>query len=306
MVNSISKSVKFSPSLQILQQNSKRQLMNRHKTINTRLPLLTCIITTLALTGCATTAKEVGESDPWRGWNTSTQSFNDSFDKHVLKPVAVGYLNVTNEAVDTGVTNFFSNINDIGVTINDVLQLKLLQGGMDISRFVINTTAGGVGVFDWASKIDLPKHNEDFGQTLGFWGIPSGPYLVLPFFGASTPRDTVGLIGDAFMDPLTYVSIFGGFAGSAATVGTSALDVTDYRAGVMSSEKVVNEATDGDHYDFIKNSYLQHREYLIYDGNTPGEEDPLDSDESGTGNSDSPKTKDKNGNGKSTAPPSAK
>jgi phospholipid-binding lipoprotein MlaA len=262
--------------------------MNRHKTINTRLSLLTCIITT-ALAGCAaTTAKEVGESDPWRGWNTSTQSFNDSFDKHVLKPVAVGYLNVTHKAVDDGVTNFFSNINDIGVTINDILQLKLLQGGMDISRFIINTTAGGVGFFDWASKIDLPKHNEDFGQTLGFWGVPSGPYLVLPFFGASTPRDTVGLLGDVFMNPLTYVSIFGGFVGSAATAGTSALDVTDYRAGVMSGEKVVDEATDGNRYDFIKNAYLQHREYLIHDGNLPDDNDPLDFDESGNGANTSP------------------
>ncbi|MFI3158225.1 MAG: VacJ family lipoprotein [Methylococcaceae bacterium] len=256
--------------------------MNRRKTTDSSLPLLTCIIATAALTGCSsTTLKGAGETDPWQGWNKSTQSFNDSFDKHVLKPVAVGYLHITNSAVDDGVTNFFSNINDIGVTINDILQLKLLQGGMDISRFIINTTAGGAGIFDWADKIDLPKHNEDFGQTLGFWGVPSGPYLVLPFFGASTPRDTVGLIGDAFMDPLTYVSIFGGFVGTAVTAGTSALDVTDYRAGVMSSEKVVDEASNGDRYDFIKNSYLQHREYLIYDGNPPAEKDPLDSDESG-------------------------
>jgi phospholipid-binding lipoprotein MlaA len=255
--------------------------MNSRKTINNKLPLA-CLTAALAITGCATiTPKEAAKLDPWQGWNRDTQDFNDGFDKHVLKPLAIGYLNVTNDAVDKGVTNFFSNINDVGVTINDVLQLKLLQGGMDISRFIINTTAGVGGVFDWAEKIDLPKHNEDFGQTLGYWGVPSGPYLVLPFFGASTPRDTVGLLGDALLDPLTYVSIFGGFAGNMATIGTSALDVTDYRAGVMSSEKVVNEATDGNRYDFIKNSYLQHREYLIYDGNPPDAEDPLDTDESG-------------------------
>jgi len=252
----------------------------------------------IAITGCATTTpKEAAETDPWQGWNKDTQAFNDGFDKHVLKPLAIGYLNVTNDAVDKGVTNFFSNINDVGVTINDVLQLKLLQGGMDISRFLINTTAGVGGVFDWAEKIDLPKHNEDFGQTLGYWGIPSGPYLVLPFFGASTPRDTVGLLGDAFLDPLTYVSIFGGFAGNIATIGTSALDVADYRAGVMSSEKVLKEATDGNRYDFIKNTYLQHREYLIYDGNPPNVDDPLDSDESGAGDTgNGSKIKDKNDN----------
>jgi phospholipid-binding lipoprotein MlaA len=277
--------------------------MNRKITIFTRLPLLTSILATVALSGCATTTtiEEAEQNDPWQGWNKDMQSFNDGFDKHLLKPVAKGYLDVTNTAIDDGVTNFFSNINDIGVTINDILQFKLLQGGMDFSRFIINTTAGVAGVFDWASKIDLPKHNEDFGQTLGFWGVPSGPYLVLPFFGPSSPRDTVGLIGDAFMDPITYVSIFGGFAGTAASAGTSALDATDYRAGVMATEKVVNEATDGDRYDFLKSSYLQHREYLIYDGNPPHEEDPLDSDESGSGNSDDTgndsQTRDKKGSG---------
>jgi len=267
--------------------------MNRRKTINSKIPL-TCLIATLAITGCATTTpKEAAETDPWQGWNRDTQDFNDGFDKHVLKPLAIGYLNVTNDVVDKGVTNFFSNINDVGVTINDILQLKLLQGGMDISRFIVNTTAGVGGVFDWAEKIDLPKHNEDFGQTLGYWGVPSGPYLVLPFFGASTPRDTVGLLGDALLDPLTYVSIFGGFAGNMATIGTSALDVADYRAGVMSSEKVLKEATDGNRYDFIKNTYLQHREYLIYDGNPPTAEDPLDTDESGADDLEN-NSKDKN------------
>ena len=261
--------------------------MNRQRAIFTKLPLLANTIVAMVLTGCATTTpKEAGQNDPWQVWNKGAQSFNDGFDKNLLKPVAKGYLNVTTTAIDDGVTNFFSNINDIGVTINDILQFKLLQGGMDFSRFMINTTAGVGGVFDWASKVDLPKHDEDFGQTLGFWGIPSGPYLVLPLFGPSSPRDAVGLLGDALMDPITYVSIFGGFAGTAASVGTSALDVTDHRAGVMASEKVLDEATGDDRYDFIKNSYLQHREYLVYDGNLPNEEDPLDSDESGSGDSD--------------------
>ena len=261
--------------------------MNRQRAIFTKLPLLANTIVAMVLTGCATTTpKEAAQNDPWQGWNKGAQSFNDGFDKNLLKPVAKGYLNVTTNAIDDGVTNFFSNINDIGVTINDILQFKLLQGGMDFSRFMINTTAGVGGVFDWASKVDLPKHDEDFGQTLGFWGIPSGPYLVLPLFGPSSPRDAVGLLGDALMDPITYVSIFGGFAGTAASAGTSALDVTDHRAGVMASEKVLDEATGDDRYDFIKNSYLQHREYLVYDGNLPNEEDPLDSDESGSGDSD--------------------
>jgi len=239
----------------------------------------------MAITGCATTTlKEAEQNDPWQGWNKSAQSFNDSFDKHILKPIA--NLDVTNSVVDEGVIDFFSNFNDISVTINDILQFKLLQAGMDISRFIINTTAGVGGIFDWASKIDLPKHNEDFGQTLGFWGVPSGPYLVLPFLGPSTPRDSLGLIGDVFMNPLTYVSIFGGLVGSVSSTGGSALDVRNYRIGVMASEKVVDEASNGDRYDFIKYSYLQHREYLIYDGYPPYEDDPLDSDESDIDDSD--------------------
>lgn len=238
--------------------------MNRRKTTNT----LTSIIAAVALTGCGTLAiRKVEQNDPWQGWNKSMQSFNYSFDKHVLKPVAIGYLDVTNNAVDKGVTNFFSNFNDVGVTINDILQFKLRQGGMDFSRFIINTTVGVAGIFDWASKIHLPKHHEDFGQTLGFWGVPSGHYLVLPFFGSSTPRDTVGLIGDAAMHPLTYVSILGGFVSFATSAGSSALlDVTDYRAGVMTKKKTFVEKPNGDRYYFIRNAYLQRRKYLIYDG----------------------------------------
>lgn len=274
--------------------------MNRHQSIIFRLSPLTHFMASLALTACATTSNDNGhQDDPWQGWNKGTQSFNDSFDKNILKPVAKGYLNVTNNAVDEGVTNFFSNVNDVGVTINDILQFKLLQGGMDFSRFIINTTAGVGGIFDCASKVDLPKHNEDFGQTLGYWGVPSGPYLVLPFFGPSSPRDTVGLIGDALMDPITYVSIFGGFAGTAASAGTSVLDATDYRAGVMTTEKVVDEATGEDRYDFLKSSYQQHREYLIYDGTPPDEEDPLDSDESGTSNPDKTNNDSQTGDKKS-------
>jgi phospholipid-binding lipoprotein MlaA len=184
------------------------------------------------------------------------------------------------------VTNFFSNINDIGVSINDIFQLKFLNGGMDLSRFVINTTVGVAGIFDVASQINLPKHNEDFGQTLGFWGVPAGPYLVLPVIGPSTPRDTAGLIGDAALNPLTYVSLFGGFAGAASTAGANAVNATDHRANLIPAEKVIDEGSNGNRYDFIKSTYLQHREYLIHDGNLPDSSDPLDVMDSDTGSND--------------------
>ena len=250
--------------------------MQRRKIKITIPPMFAVILTASALSACTTTLKQAQQSDPWQNWNQSTQSFNDSFDKHILKPVAVGYLDATNKTVDEGVTNFFNNINDINVSINDLFQFKLLQSGSDISRFLINSTAGLGGVFDWASRLNLPKHNEDFGQTLAVWQIPSGPYLVLPFMGPSTPRETIGLLGDALLDPMTYISIFGGLPGFIATAAATALDIADYRAGIMTREKILNEAVVNDRYDFIKDAYLQHREYLIYDGNPLNVKDPLD------------------------------
>ena len=237
--------------------------------------LLLSLAISLTLAGCAST--NPNSDDVWEGWNRGTQGFNDDVDKAILKPVAKGYEAITPEPIDEGVTNFFSNLNDIGVMVNDVLQFKMLQAGMDLSRFIINSSVGLGGMIDVASMVDLPKHNEDFGQTLGYWGVPAGPYLVLPFVGPSSPRDLVGMIGDAALNPLTYVSIFGGAVGSAVTGGASAVDVTDTRAGLMSTEKVLNEGS-VDRYDFIKSSYEQHREYEVYDGNPPNVDPDAEND----------------------------
>jgi phospholipid-binding lipoprotein MlaA len=250
--------------------NYKSKLMITQKNTIKKHLLLTSVALSIALGGCSSVP-----NDPFHGWNQGTQSFNDGLDRHVVKPVAIGYEAITPDPVSESITNFFSNMNDIGVTVNDVLQLKLLQGGMDLSRFIINSTVGVAGFFDVATLIDLPKHHEDFGQTLGFWGVPSGPYLVLPFFGPSSPRDTVGLIGDAALNPLTYVSIFGGAAGSIASGSASAVRIADTRAGLMATEKVVNEGA-VDRYDFLKNAYQQHREYLIHDGNPPSNDVEFD------------------------------
>jgi phospholipid-binding lipoprotein MlaA len=246
--------------------------------------LLSNVFAFSALMGCAsTTAPENNKTDSLESWNRGTYAFNDKLDKAVVKPLAKGYQEITPKPVNESITNFFSNINDIGVAVNDLLQLKLLQGGMDLSRFLVNTTVGVGGFFDVAKKINLPKHNEDFGQTLGFWGVPSGTYLVLPFFGPSSPRDTVGLVGDALLNPLTYVSVFGGAAANAATTGSKILEVTDTRSDILSSEKVLDEAA-VDRYDFIKNAYMQQREYLIYDGEPPENDiDELSLEEEGIG-----------------------
>jgi phospholipid-binding lipoprotein MlaA len=260
--------------------------MNTQKPIPNTRQMLGALILSSALSACSTTPTQ-DKNDPWESWNRDVHGFNKDVDDAILKPVAKGYQEITPTPVDKSITNVFSNINDIGVTINDFLQFKFLQGGMDASRFLINTTAGVVGIFDVASMIDLPKHDEDFGQTLGFWGVPSGDYMVLPFLGASTPRDTVGLVADALFNPLTYVSFFGGFAANAATAAATAVDVTDIRSDVMSSEKILNEAS-VDRYDFVKNAYKQRREYLIHDGNPPEvNDDPLLEEGAGDGSAGS-------------------
>jgi phospholipid-binding lipoprotein MlaA len=242
------------------------------------------VLLSSALGGCASSAKPPPDgNDPWESWNRDVHEFNQDFDKAIMKPLAKGYDDVVPNPVDESVTNVFSNINDIGVFINDFLQLKFEQGGMDVGRFLINTTVGVVGIFDVAKEINLPKHDEDFGQTLGFWGVPSGSYMVLPFLGASSPRDAAGLLGDALFNPLTYVSFFGGFAANAATAAATGVDATDTRSDLMQSEKILNEASI-DRYDFVKNAYNQRREYLIYDGNPPEDgNDPLADDASGIG-----------------------
>lgn len=256
--------------------------MSMQKTIiNTRLFVSSLVISSM-LGGCASTSK-VNEKDPWEGWNRGTQDFNDNLDKAILKPLAKGYAWITPKFVNDGVTNFFSNMNDIGVTVNDLLQFKMLQGGMDASRFLINTTAGVGGFIDVAKMIDLPKHNEDFGQTLGAWGVPSGNYLVMPFLGSSSPREVAGAVGDALFNPLTYTFVFagGGAAVSAVNAGAKTVDVTDTRADLIPTEKIVDEAS-VDRYSFIKNAYQQRREYLLHDGNVPEQEELQLEDEATT------------------------
>lgn len=227
--------------------------------------------------GCASTpAAYLDERDPWEGFNRNIQVFNDNLDDYVMKPVAKGYQWITPSFVDRGITNFFSNINDIGVTINDLLQFKLAQTGVDGARFLVNTVAGIGGLFDVATKIDLPKNNEDFDQTLAVWGVSSGPYLVLPFFGPSSVRGVFGLAGDAAMNPISYIDggIISGTYGAIGG-GLFALNSIDTRADNLSTEKIATEAA-VDRYEFFKNAYLQKREYLIHDGNVPDQDWDID------------------------------
>jgi phospholipid-binding lipoprotein MlaA len=230
------------------------------------------------LSGCATT-RTADSNDPWEGWNRNVQSFNDHVDDYVMKPVAKGYRWVMPGFADQGVTNFFSNINDIGVCANDALQGKFSQSGMDGARFLVNTTAGVAGLVDVGTMIDLPKHNEDFDQTLGVWGLSTGPYLVLPFFGPSSPRGVAGLVGDAAMNPISYTGLYinSSWVSTAVSGGLGALNAIDFPADNLGTEKIATEAA-VDRYQFFRDSYLQHRNYLIHDGNVP-DDDVLKLDE---------------------------
>lgn len=240
--------------------------------------VLNALTAMVLLSGCAT-VPVADPQDPWEGWNRGVQTFNDRVDDYVMKPVARGYRWVTPEFVDQGVSNFFSNIGDIRVTINDVLQGKLMQSLSDGARFLVNTTVGFAGFFDVASEIDLAKHKEDFDQTLGVWGIPTGPYLVLPLLGPSSPRGVLGLIGDTAMNPISYTGAYLNPAMTARAVagGLGALNAADLRADNLETEKIASEAA-LDRYAFFRGAYLSQRNYLVHDGNVPAE-DVLEIDE---------------------------
>jgi len=237
----------------------------------------------LGTQACTTTptkdTKDKDARDPIEGWNRGVQHFNDKLDDYVMKPVATGYQKVTPTPVNQGITNFYSNINDITVFGNDLLQFKLLQGGKDLGRFFVNTTVGLGGFVDVASKMNLPKHNEDFDQTLALWGLPSGPYGVIPLFGPSTPRGIFGLAGDTASNPITWINPMAGYAlGSSwhsldwVILGSGMLRITDQRADLLSASKIMDEAS-VDRYEFMRNAYFQQRNYVIHDGNPPLDEE---------------------------------
>ncbi|MCW4631614.1 MULTISPECIES: MlaA family lipoprotein [Marinomonas] len=214
----------------------------------------------LLVQSCAQVPVETKE-DPWEGFNRSMFTFNDAVDGAVLKPIAEGYKAVTPNPVQKGVSNFFSNLGEIGNIVNNLLQGKWDATASSSFRFLINSTAGWFGIFDVASEMGLKKYDEDFGQTLGYWGVSSGPYLVLPFFGPSTVRDGSGLaIKYTYLDETSILDL-----NDDEELGLLALDVVQTRARLLSAESMII----GDRYSFIRDVYLQSRAYDVYDGNPP-------------------------------------
>jgi len=234
------------------------------------------------LSGCASVSGQSDPRDPLESYNRAAFQFNDGFDRYLLKPVSKGYNAITPDPVITGINNFFSNLDDVIVIFNDLLQLKPRQFASDMGRFIVNSTLGLAGLIDWATDMNMPKHQEDFGQTLGYWGVPQGPYFVIPFWGPSTIRDGTGLLVDSrFADPI-WQELENGFPPEhrerKVSLLLSSLKLVDKRASLLKAENILNEAA-LDRYTFIREFYIQHRKNLVHDGNPPEEPVEFNEDE---------------------------
>jgi phospholipid-binding lipoprotein MlaA len=213
----------------------------------------TCVWASLAVAPMAASA---ADEDPWEGVNRAIFRFNDTVDTYALKPIAQGYEFITPQFLEDGIHNMFKNVGEVTNFANDVLQAKPEAAGVDTARLIFNTTFGLLGFFDVGTKMGLQRNDEDFGQTLGHWGIDSGPFVMLPLFGPSTVRDAFAKYPDTYTQPWRYID-------HVPTRNTAlGVSIVDTRASLLSAEKLIN----GDKYIFIRNAYLQNREFKVKDG----------------------------------------
>lgn len=217
--------------------------------LSLKLAILCC-----ALVSCPTLQAQT--QDPWRNGNENVYQFNDFFDEILVKPVARTYNIFIPRFARQGIGNFFSNIDDINVLVNDLLQLKFDAAVSDSGRFLVNSTLGIGGFFDVATGWGLYKNEEDFGQTLGYWGVAAGPYVVLPVFGASNVRDSFGLVLDTLFNPVQYQD------DASLRFSLWLVEETDTRSSLLALDELIS----GDEYLFIREAYIQRREYLVNDG----------------------------------------
>ena len=242
-----------------------------------------CIISLVfLLTGCATSTKN--PQDPMEDYNRAMFTFNDKADQVVLKPAATVYKKVVPGFMQTGVGNFFGNIGDVSTAFNNFLQARGGDGVNDLERVFLNSTVGLAGVFDVATPSGLPRHDQDFGQTLGRWGVKSGPYVVLPFLGPSTMRDTVALPVDLETDLWSYK-----YPVRWRNTGT-AIRLVDRRAYILDTSSLLEDAA-LDRYEFVRDAYLQRRESRIYHGKDKDDDNKPDDTNKGNDNKpDQPKS----------------
>ena len=243
--------------------NSARLFVRSYLVKRTSTSLIAAMAVLLVgLSGCATTNHP---KDPFEGFNRAMFTVNEGIDT-VVKPVAQGYDYITPSPIKAGIGNFFGNIGDIWIAINNLLQGKPMDSLSDIGRILVNTTVGIAGLFDVASEIGLEKHSEDFGQTLGKWGFYDGPYFVWPVIGPRNMRDTFGFAVDSAVDPVRHIDHV---PTRNVLIGVRFIDV---RASLLPADKILEEAA-FDKYNYVRNAYMQNRRSAIYDGDPPPRED---------------------------------
>lgn len=226
------------------------------------------------MTSSAALAQEV--PDPWEPVNRAIFDFNDFVDVHALEPIARGYTEVTPDPVEESVAHFFRNLRYPRYLVSDLVQLKFEQALHHTGRFLINSTLGVAGLFDVAKHVGLADHEEDFGSALGYWGVGTGPYMVLPFLGPSNVRDTVGTVVDLALDPFYFLDYFDATdLHWAISGGETALKVVDTRAGLLDAVESAKESS-VDYYLFSRGAFQQYREGVIHDGKVPARELSLD------------------------------
>jgi phospholipid-binding lipoprotein MlaA len=231
------------------------------------------VFLSLFFAGCASAPNAKRDArDPLERVNRASYKVTDAVDRAVLRPVAKGYKAIAPQFVETGVSNFFSNLGQPTVIVNDLLQAKFRPALSDTGRFLMNTTFGVAGLWDAASGLGLEKHDEDFGQTLGKWGMPSGAYLFIPLFGPSSVRDGIGSVADIYTDPIHYVER------DAWRYGLQGMNLIDTRARLLETDQALQNTFDK--YAFIRNAYLQRRQYQVTDGAAaPIDDEPLEDPE---------------------------
>ncbi|MBT4837990.1 MAG: VacJ family lipoprotein [Methylococcales bacterium] len=227
--------------------------------------------------GCASTGMNPAAVDPLERYNRKMYKINENIDAYFMQPLALAYRDLMPDSIEKGVHNFFSNINDLPIALNNLFQLKFKNAASDVGRVLVNSTLGFAGFYDPASHLSLKKHDEDLGQTLGFWGVRTGPYVVLPFFGPSNVRDSFGLVGDTLTDPLMLANWYL----NREYYAVSTVKYIDKRVALLEITDMLDEVSMGDNYGFVKDSYLQLRTFKIYDGNPPEElsDDELSEDD---------------------------
>lgn len=227
---------------------------------------LAAVSAAMALAGCTTIQAARGgpgqRLDPWESWNRKVFNFNEDVDRAVLKPVATTYTDVVPQPVRRSVGNFFSNFADAWSAINNMLQGKFEAGFEDVTRVGANTLFGLFGILDVASEMGLEHHYEDFGQTLGRYGVGAGAYVVLPILGPSSVRDAAAIPIDRLASPPAF------FDGTRTQIGLTALQIVNTRAGLLGATRVIDDIA-LDKYTFVRDAYLQRRRSLVFDGDVP-------------------------------------